>query len=96
LEIEVKADMNVEVKEQVKKEKVFKAFADFEFRKKAYKVGDVFAPPSDVYPDPNMDEFRRMNTKKNKSRIGYTFYFETPGLSPDAETQVNRVILPVE
>lgn len=87
----------VKAKEDVKPvEKGFVAYAEFKFRKKFYKVGDVFVPPSDVFPDPNLDEFRRMNSKKNKARIGHTFYFEVPGLNPDADTQVSRVILPVE
>lgn len=94
LEIEVKADLNVEVKEEVKKEKGFKAYAEFTFRKKEYKVGDVFVPPADVYPDPNLDEFRRVSSKKGAR--GHTFYFEVPGINPKAETQINRVILPVE
>ena len=86
----------VEVKQEVKEEvKGFIAYADFEFRRKQYKAGDVFQPPHDVFPDPNLDDFRRVNSKKNPSR-GRTFYYEIPSNDPEKDAEVKRVILPVE
>lgn len=82
-----------EVKEEVKEEKKFVAYADFEFRKKQYKKGDVFVPPHDVYPDPSLDEFRRTNSKKVGSS-GHAFYYEID--KGKEEPEVFRVVLPVE
>jgi hypothetical protein len=86
--------LEIEVKEEVKQEG-FKAYADFEFLNRAYKVGDLFVPPVGIYPDPNMDEFRRTNNKKNIAK-GHAFYFEIPPKTKDGEIEVRRVVLPVE
>ena len=96
-ELEVKQEVKEEVKQEVKEEVKhgFKAYADFEFLNKAYKVGDLFVPPMGIYPDPNMDEFRRINNKKSLAK-GHAFYFEIPPKTKDGEIEIRRVVLPVE
>ena len=77
------------------KEASLKAYADFEFRNKSYKEGDIFVPPSDLIADANMEDFRRVNSKKRDAR-GKAFYYEIPPKVRDGEPQILRVVLPVE
>lgn len=81
--------------QQVKEEKPqgFKVYADFDFRGKQYKAGDIFTPPADVIPDANMDEFRRVSSKKILAK-GRAFYYEIP--RKKEEPEIYRVVLPVE
>lgn len=73
-----------------------KAFAPFEFRKKQYKEGDVFEPPSDLMADPGMEEFRRVNRKRGNTSRGKVYYYELPPRVRDGDPEILRVVLPVE
>ncbi len=86
-----KIDEKEEVKEEVK-EKGFKVYAEFEFRGRQYKVGESFVPSAGLLPDPALDEFRRVSTRKNEAK-GRTFYYEILGKE---EPEIIRVVLPVE
>lgn len=97
-----KKDLNEETQEikaeapkPEEKQQGFKAYAAFEFRGKQYAEGDVFLPPSDVYPDPNLDEFRRVNSRKSGEK-GHAFYYEVLSSEKGKEPSVFRVVLPVE
>lgn len=89
--------MAKKIEEQIEEVKAgLKAYAEFEFRGKAYKVGDAFVVPADLVPDANMEQFRRVSNKKATSPLGKVFYYEIPSNDPEKENEVRQVILPVQ
>ena len=63
--------------------KGFIAYAEFMFADKAYKAGDIFAPPAGVERDPMYDTFR--TEKRRAAPVGVAFVHNG-----------KRVILPVQ
>jgi hypothetical protein len=76
-------------------QKQLKAFAPFEFRGGKYKEGDSFTPPADLIADAQMEEFRRVNTKRGEAK-GRVYYYEVPPGQRGDDPDIRRVVLPVE
>lgn len=81
---------------EVKKPKGLKAYADFEFMNKAYKVGDTFSPPGGVESDSAHDDFLRAQSKKTGRVYGRSFFVSLPPVNKDDDPKTIWYILPVE
>lgn len=80
----------------------YKAYAEFEFRRKAYKVGENFTPPEDLKLDAEFSEFRTHANRKGKEQKGTAFTYDVITENKDSmgglveERNARRVVLPVE
>ena len=72
----------------------FIAYADFEFKGKTYKNGDVF-DASGLRRDADFETFRDVEKRRTGGSTGAVFYEETPPIVKDGDPIVHRHILPV-
>ena len=70
-----------EVKQEVKIEKGYIVYADFELHKTSHKKGDHFTPPADYIPVPRVEEIAKVGQKSRGIAFSY---------------QGQTVILPIE
>ncbi len=93
---EVKTDAALGVSAETKKQLV--AYAPFEFKGQAYRVGDVFVAPAGVERDPAFDELRRVEKRRgNDGEFGLAFVEQGGWVDKQkTERNVDRHILPVK
>lgn len=103
-----KKDVELEVKTEVKPiekkldKSSYKAYAEFEFRRKTYKADDSFVPDQDLKLDPGFIEFRTHANKKGREQRGIAFTYDVTTEGKDSmgggieNIDTRRTILPVE